>query len=432
MSEGVRGVSAESLEPGGAAKPARRPISLLSVLTLVFASAIAPLAYLGNLGFAPAVAVAGFLCLPLVAKARAPSRGLWILLALLVWGVISYGWSPAAPHATDFGRYKTLEHVTGLKLVLELALYGSFALAARSVRSETAQRALAILGISLTLMAGVILVEAAVGAKVYQTVKADLGQPTRPDLAARNVARGCYVLALLLWPLVVALLDLGRRGWAAALGLGTLVSALAFRVDAPVAALVTSTVVFGLVLRFGRPVLWGCVGAVVVYFIAAPMAVFLASRAGWMHDTPGHVGKASWKVRLEVWSFVDRLILARPLRGWGLDASRSWPGVLPLHPHDAAMQLWLELGPLGAGLAALFWAWLFSRIAALELTDRTAAAAAAASAAAYLTIGALSFGVWQEWWLALGAVAVAVCRWASAYGAVPRPKKLRRGEYAPL
>jgi hypothetical protein len=29
--------------------------------------------------------------------------------------------------------------------------------------------------------------------------------------------------------------------------------------------------------------------------------------------------------------------------------------------------------------------------------------------AAYLVIGGLSFGVWQEWWLALGALTAAVC-----------------------
>ena len=32
------------------------------------------------------------------------------------------------------------------------------------------------------------------------------------------------------------------------------------------------------------------------------------------------------------------------------------------------------------------------------------AGAAAGAVAAYLVIGALSFGVWQEWWLGLGAL----------------------------
>jgi hypothetical protein len=47
---------------------------------------------------------------------------------------------------------------------------------------------------------------------------------------------------------------------------------------------------------------------------------------------------------------------------------------------------------------------------------------AAAALVSYLVIGGLSFGVWQEWWLALGALTLIACglargvaesRWAS-------------------
>ena len=97
----------------------------------------------------------------------------------------------------------------------------------------------------------------------------------------------------------------------------------------------------------------------------------------------------------------DRMI------AWGLDASRAFPNAIPLHTHDAAMQLWLELGLPGAALTAAFFVWLIGRIDRLEANDRPAAAAAAASLSAYLVVGALSFGAWQEWWLALGALAAA-------------------------
>ena len=90
-----------------------------------------------------------------------------------------------------------------------------------------------------------------------------------------------------------------------------------------------------------------------------------------------------------------------------MDASRVLPGV-PLHPHDAALQLWVELGLVGVALAAVFWAYLLSRIDRYVVADRDLAGAAGGSAGAYLTIGALSFGIWQEWWLALGALAIMV------------------------
>jgi hypothetical protein len=38
-----------------------------------------------------------------------------------------------------------------------------------------------------------------------------------------------------------------------------------------------------------------------------------------------------------------------------------------------------------------------------------AVAASVATAFAYLTFDAFSFGVWQEWWLGLGALACAAC-----------------------
>ena len=94
--------------------------------------------------------------------------------------------------------------------------------------------------------------------------------------------------------------------------------------------------------------------------------------------------------------------------GWGLDASRTFGNSIPLHTHDGALQVWLELGAVGALLMATAWLFLLKAIYDLVEVDRRLAAVAAASACAYLMIGAVSFGVWQEWWLALGALAFAV------------------------
>lgn len=137
--------------------------------------------------------------------------------------------------------------------------------------------------------------------------------------------------------------------------------------------------------------------------------------------------------RLLIWDFVIGRIAERPLLGWGMEASRSVPGhrdapspavlerfgltdpartawiptsqLLPLHPHNGPLQLWLELGLVGAGLGAML---------ALLLGygsgrgPRPAIAAAMLASAAVTAM--LSFGAWQEWWigaelLALAAVA---------------------------
>jgi O-antigen ligase len=122
--------------------------------------------------------------------------------------------------------------------------------------------------------------------------------------------------------------------------------------------------------------------------------------ADWVKLSAGH--------RLLIWSFVGDRIAEHPLRGWGLDSSRAIPGGrdpirpgetwLPLHPHDAALQVWLELGVPGAVLFALLggWAWLAY---ADTRWPRLDSAAAGGSLATAFAATAATYGIWQEWWL---------------------------------
>ena len=82
---------------------------------------------------------------------------------------------------------------------------------------------------------------------------------------------------------------------------------------------------------------------------------------------------------------------------------------MPLHPHNAALHWWLELGLPGAlaGAAAVA---LFAR-AAVRLPTRATRAAGLALVGSALVVSMLSYGAWQNWWLAamgLAAAAMAV------------------------
>jgi O-antigen ligase len=106
-------------------------------------------------------------------------------------------------------------------------------------------------------------------------------------------------------------------------------------------------------------------------------------------------------MRLGYWSHAIDWIKLRPLQGWGLEASRMFgPGIV-LHPHNNPLQVWLELGAIGAITAAAFWGVVLSRLA--RPWSNMTAAASAACCSVYLLFG-VNFGVWQEWWLALGAL----------------------------
>ena len=369
-------------------------------LMLGAAALIPLLAYVGNLGFAPLVAIVGLACLPLMAWRRPPSAGMAMLAGLLAWGLISTAWSPVAPPLPHFHRYKEVEALTWLKLILQLPLYGAFVFAASRTSPPLARRAVLVLGFGLALLVVLLLIEGLDNAAAYQWIKAHVGDATRPDLARRNVARACYVLALLAWPAGLMLWRCKFKPLSLLIAVAALACPLLLGVDAPFAALLVSLAAFLLVRFAGQIGVYILMAGTTVYFAFAP--VLLTAVGGAVS------GKASWGARKAIWRFVVDRIYEHPLRGWGLDASRSLPEPVPLHPHDGALQLWFELGVPGAVLAALFWAWMVWTLARIDARDRALAAVGAASASAYLTIGALSFGIWQEWWLALGALAAGV------------------------
>src|SRR5205823_3722293 len=138
-------------------------------------------------------------------------------------------------------------------------------------------------------------------------------------------------------------------------------------------------------------------------------------------DSAGH--------RLLIWSFTGDRIAERPVLGWGLDASRAIPGGnddirpgqkwLPLHPHDAALQVWLELGAPGAALFAALLGLLWLRLAVAPW-PRLYAAAAGGGLSAALAVAFAGWGIWQEWWL--GTLSLALfAMMAMARAAEPRP-----------
>jgi O-antigen ligase len=182
-----------------------------------------------------------------------------------------------------------------------------------------------------------------------------------------------------------------------------------------------------------------------VALLAAPALLGLVLQPGLRAD----VLPPSAAHRLLIWDFALSRIAERPVLGWGMEASRAIPGgtrgpteetldrfhlstpplreffvapgveLMPLHPHNGALQLRLELGLPGALLAAAL-ALLLGGAAARSGHPPAAAGALAAAA----VTGMLSFGTWQAWWIAaqlLVLVALAgLGPWRGAGAARPR------------
>ncbi|MBN8552708.1 MAG: O-antigen ligase family protein [Caulobacterales bacterium] len=354
---------------------------------------LAPLtAYLWPFGFTAFTPIASILLIPVFRPGRPDA--LWAtLLALVAYGLISVFWSPVFSIGGPMGDYADAERQTWGKVVMSLGLYAVLVTTAARLPLATMRRLVTIFLFGTAALALVLLIEAVAGTPLYHVLTALSGDAMSPDQERRNVALGTYSLALMYWPAMAVLVRRGSRRTAGLVTIGTWSAPLLLGAWAPVAALIGGGVVYWAVRKWtGRAaaaVGWSLVATVLL----APWVVLASS--GLMDWAGGQLG-ASWAARLDIWSFTAEQILRHPILGWGLDASRAFQPFM-LHPHSAPLQVWLELGLIGAVILAGIW-WLVSR-RAVQVGPQGLAAVTV-----YFVIGGLSFGMWQDWWLGLAAM----------------------------
>jgi O-antigen ligase len=375
-----------------AAAPARDRLGVWCGWVLIGAAVLFPiLGWLAPLGFAVLLALVGLLCLPAVRISDQDRPAAMILFATLIWAAVSTTWSPYHPSKSS--------NSTILKLAFELPLYWSAISAARRADPVLRTRALHVLAWGCALFGLILLEEAATRGAIYKALHASY-EPIRGDLAESNVGHTSQVLALI-WPLAAYGGPRRWRPWLAlAMVVGTGAAAHAFGYDEPMLSLLLAPLTALIVWRWPDRAPKLMAAAAAVLFLATPMLVW-AVRHFFDYEAIRNALPRTDAMRMGYWSHAIDWIRLRPVRGWGLDASRMFgPGIV-LHPHNQPLQIWLELGGVGAVAAAAFWSVALTRLS--RPTPSLAAAATAACAAVYLLSG-VNFGVWQEWWLALGAL----------------------------
>jgi len=135
-----------------------------------------------------------------------------------------------------------------------------------------------------------------------------------------------------------------------------------------------------------------------------------------IHDL---VGYGSLTIRGEIWQETVPFIWQKPFFGWGVEASHALPHLPEAahltqvqrdllswgHTHNAPLQIWLELGAVGAALTA---AALYVGIRALRALPPMLLPYATTTVIAAFAIACVSHGAWQAWWWALlGLIATA-------------------------
>ena len=190
--------------------------------------------------------------------------------------------------------------------------------------------------------------------------------------------------------------------------------------DAVVLSFAVGAVVFTATLAWPRWAPWVLGAGVALGVLVTPAIpgllpnpLMMKTKLSWLSSSSAH--------RIVIWNNTVGHIKQKPLLGGGFDTARglynnkdrvtyTFPkGIngdffqvqyepIPLHPHNAILQLWLELGAVGAlvGLGLLL-----SILRAIDrgIKNRTSRAVAFGLFTTALSLGSVSFGIWQGWWL---------------------------------
>jgi exopolysaccharide production protein ExoQ len=398
----------------------------LAEWSLLLAVALAlPLAIAAPLGLAPLLLVAAAGVLVGGGWPRRVHRHFAFLTFLLggfaLWGLLSTLWSIDPGRSASMAARLALTFASGALLVDRGLRLGA----------EGRRR------VALALVTGtgfgilVLLFETQTGQALLTAGRELLG--SRPANATM-LNRAATVLALLLWPTGYALHRLGRPGLAAVLVLaGVSVLSLLENTTAVLAASL-GLLVGASALVLPRLTRWAVVAVAVTGILFSTAAV---STLSGMEDLQLRI-KPSAVHRLMIWRFTADRIGERPFLGWGLETARELPGgtkdftfrtqigdwtrqALPLHPHNAALQVRVELGLIGvaffAGLFVLL-GLILGRVSR-DGADRAGHAARLSLITAALTVSMASYGAWQFWWLAAVAIAIA----ATVAVGLPEPRE---------
>ena len=345
-----------------------------------------------------------------------PRSAAAMLGAALIWALASCWWSEAGTAFAIKGLAQTFGVIVGGYVMVACA---------RHVSSATVPALLG--GLHRTLLAALIIT--LIMAVIARTIPATLFQWDERTFInySLHFDRDMTILVLLFWPVLYGVLHRSQARYAVALSVLAGVTFLFNQSLAAKLAFGLGWIIWAIEHRFptlGVKIVKVGVVAILLTFPLIPSHFPPAEQLAVWHEAP-----SSARHRMVIWNFVSNLIQEKPVVGWGYESSRilghqqsfaipNGPGVwtgeyLPLHPHNETLQVWLELGGIGALLLAVM-AW--SLIGQLQHPGRRHMAPyGAAMVAGTFIICNTSYGLWQSWWTSTIWLA------AAALAALPPP-----------
>ncbi len=360
------------------------------------------------------IELAAFVFIPVLILAP---RGIPIVIAIAGLAAASLIWSRGSPPISSvrtfallvsavlvLGAVSTLWAIDPKhSIIIALRLAGLFAAGLCLVAAApliSPQRVLLLLATGIGAGGALAMIELATGGALSGLAF------TRPFHATR-MAFAASALAILVAPLATVDVRGARR-----IGMLVIVAiALATIVILPSSTAkgaIPIAVIVGALFYAGQQAMPRIAASVAVLVVlTAPLTFAKLAQFQWLLQAVDGLKFSLWH-RLMIWSFVGDRIAEHPLIGWGLDSSRAIPGGsdligptlppwLPLHPHNASLQLWLELGLPGAILFALLIGYLFLALGRAPW-PRLYRAGCAAGMTVGLATASDAFGIWNETW----------------------------------
>lgn len=328
--------------------------------------------------------------------AAVPDRPLLVLALLLAgWAWMSVAWSVAPGESV----HRALQFTA----ILAGALLLATAPVERGVPVNLFPLMLAALALGGMVLAG----DKLAGYPLQHVLSAKAAYPDS------KYNRGLDYFSLLVWPMLAcgALSGHRRRDLLLACLLAALLAADGRSTTAKL-ALAAGAIIYAAARAAPRITGRGMLIGTAV--LAATLPAWLRLAAQHRTAVAGSI-KASGIHRLEIWDYLTARVAERPLLGWGIGAAHDVPirpGELAhyhyvtgqaVYPHQQWLELWLELGAVGAALALALAVLALRRIG--HLPPRTRPFALAACTAA-LAVTCSNFEITTDsWWAALAGTA---------------------------
>jgi len=358
------------------------------------------------------------------ANVRLPNSFISTVVILVLWAGLSLLWS------VDVGLTRSLV------VTLPVTFFAGLVVITAAVNTQANERLYigkaTSTGFVITL--GIALLDLLTGKKLTLAIiilnNGGVGDwsATAPSFVINN---GIVILSLFLWPVGLFVWRNRSPFLAVILYAAMVLAAILSSSFAAVVSLIIGAVIFISARVLPRIIFPATAVILSLVFLSMPFVITALPDARTIGKDLPPLSVSAYP-RMVIWQYASKKVLNAPVIGHGLRTSRALntetkpidfyyrnaKGVfigntkaIPLHPHNGIVQLWLELGGIGALAGLLIVLTALFAIYRGEAGPTTRAVQLTALISGVLTLS-VTYGLWQGWWQGtlwlLGAITIAL------------------------